>query len=223
MAEELGKIEKPEAGQYANRRKLYLVPLMYSWSEAPEEYRELFRRYWEQAREHIANLESKIGQVNRIYHEAVGTAGEAGLKLLERINPATYQIAKDKALNGASVEALENEELVEETMDWERHLLMGFISQKVARIISENFTEASKRRYEHIASQLNETFQDNEVALLFIREGHQVQFPEDIEVFSVAPPALNEIHRWMRDRSAGAAAGETGEPEEKEEKPAGEG
>ena len=40
------------------------------------------------------------------------------------------------------------------------------------------------------------------MALLFIREGHRVQFPPDIEVFSVAPPVLDEIHRWLRDRSA---------------------
>jgi hypothetical protein len=29
-----------------------------------------------------------------------------------------------------------------------------------------------------------------------------VQFPQDIEVFSVAPPALDEIHRWLRDRTS---------------------
>jgi hypothetical protein len=28
-----------------------------------------------------------------------------------------------------------------------------------------------------------------------------VQFARDIEVFSVAPPALDDIHRWLRDRS----------------------
>jgi hypothetical protein len=28
-----------------------------------------------------------------------------------------------------------------------------------------------------------------------------VQFAKDIEVFSVAPPALDDIHRWLRDRS----------------------
>ena len=33
-----------------------------------------------------------------------------------------------------------------------------------------------------------------------------VQFPVDIEVFSVAPPALDEIHRWLRDRSQAVPA-----------------
>ena len=203
MAEELGKIEKPEVKQFTNKRNLYLIPLLYSWSDAPADYTEIFELYWRQVREHISNLESKVGVVNRIYHESISLAGEEGLKVLEQISPSSYQIVTDKCQTGAQLEAVEDMELVEETMDWERHLLMGFISQKVAQTVSEFFRDASKKRYEHIVSRLNETFKDNEVALLFIREGHQVQFPADIEVFSVAPPALNEIHRWLRDRSEG--------------------
>ena len=41
------------------------------------------------------------------------------------------------------------------------------------------------------------------MGLLFIREEHLAQFPEDIEVFSVSPPALDEIHRWQREQLAG--------------------
>jgi hypothetical protein len=37
-----------------------------------------------------------------------------------------------------------------------------------------------------------------------------VQFPEDVEVFSVAPPALDEIHRWQREQMSG---GKKDEPE----------
>ena len=37
MAEELGKIERPEAATYSGKRKLYVVPLLYRWPEAPEE------------------------------------------------------------------------------------------------------------------------------------------------------------------------------------------
>jgi hypothetical protein len=28
-----------------------------------------------------------------------------------------------------------------------------------------------------------------------------VQFPGDVEVFSIFPPALDEIHRWYRDQA----------------------
>jgi guanylate kinase len=85
-------------------------------------------------------------------------------------------------------------------MDWERHLIMGFLSEKVANIVSQFFSEALRKRYEHIARRINETLKENEVALLIIQEEHMVQFPSDIEVFIVAPPVLDEIHRWLRDR-----------------------
>ncbi len=87
-------------------------------------------------------------------------------------------------------------------MDWERHLLVGFISQKVAKIVSEFYVEVLKKRYEVIARRIDESLEDNEVGMLFIREGHRVQFPKDIEVFIVAPPVLDEIHRWQRDRES---------------------
>jgi hypothetical protein len=52
-----------------------------------------------------------------------------------------------------------------------------------------------------MATKIRETLEDDEAGLLFIREGHSVQFPSDIEVFSIFPPALDEIHRWYRDQA----------------------
>ncbi len=206
MAQELGKIEKPEAGQFEEKRKLYLVPLFFSWEGAPAEYLEKLDRYWQQVKEHIANLESKLAKVERVYHESISIAGDEGLKVLEKLNPATYQIVRDKCQNGAHLEAMEDEELVAECMDWERHLLMGFLTEKAAKLVSDFFVEASKKRYEHIASWIRETLKENEAAILFIREGHRLQVPPDIEVFSIAPPALDGIHRWLREQSSAKKA-----------------
>jgi len=202
MAEQLGKIEKPEAKHFTSKRKLYLIPLIFSGKEAPPEYVEKFNLYWEQVGEHVANLESKIGKVSHIYHESITLNGEDGLKAMEKLNPSSCRIAKERCQSGAVLEATEDKELVEETIDWERFLLTGFISQKVAKTVSEFYVEALRKRYEHIARRIDETLKDNEVGMFFIREGHMVQFPQDIEVFSVAPPVLDEIHRWQRDRSA---------------------
>ena len=209
MAEELGKIEKPEAGQFKGRRKLCLVPLLFSWEDAPAEYIEKFDLYWQQVREHIAGLESKVGKVNRVYHESVTVAGEDGLRVLEKLHVSSWQITKDKCLESAQFEVTEDRDLAEESMDWERHLLMGFMSQKVAKTVSDCFMEASRKRYEHFAMRIDETLKDNEVAVLFIRESHGVQFPPDIEVFSVAPPALDDIHRWLRDQSSSSGKDES--------------
>ena len=201
MAEQLGKIEKPESQQFEGRRKLCLIPLIFSGQEAPAEYVEKFNLYWEQVSQHVANLESQIGKVSHVYHESIALAGEDGLNVVEKLNPSSCQIARDKCQSGAVLEATEDKQLAEESMDWERCLLMGFISQKVAEMVSEFYVEALRKRYEHIAQIIDETLKANEVGVLFIHEGHMVQFPQDIEVFSVAPPALDEIHRWRRNRS----------------------
>ena len=44
-----------------------------------------------------------------------------------------------------------------------------------------------------------------------MRENHQVQFPADIQVFYISPPALDDIKRWLREREQKA----DGETEEK--------
>ncbi len=104
--------------------------------------------------------------------------------------------------NGDKLKCIEDTKLLEEVMDWERCLMIGFLSDKVATKVYEFFGEASRRRYQYISKAIDETLKDGDVALLFIREGHLVQFPKDVDVFSVAPPALDEIHRWARDRAA---------------------
>jgi hypothetical protein len=30
-------------------------------------------------------------------------------------------------------------------------------------------------------------------------EGHHIQFPQDMRIFYVSPPSLDEIKRWLRD------------------------
>jgi len=229
MPEQLGKIERPEAERFKQGKKLYLVPLVYSGEEALDEYKEKCSRYWQQVAEQLTNLASKIGRVNRVYHESIFQSGEDGMKAMEKLNPSGYQIAKTQCDNGAIFETVEEEELFEEVMDWQRCLMLGFISDKVASKVSEFYVEATKKRNEFMAKKISETLKDDEAGLLFIREGHSVQFPSDMEVFSIFPPALDEIHRWYRDQarlgieklaeeSKGKTAGEAEEVKKKTKK-----
>jgi hypothetical protein len=201
MPEQLGKIERLEVEHFKQGKKLYLVPIVYSGEEAPDEYKEKCNRYWQQVAEQLTNLASKIGRVNQVYHESIFQSGEDGMKAMERLNPSSYQIAKTQCDNGASFEAIEERELFEEVMDWQRCLMLGFISDKVASKVSEFYVEAAKKRNEFMAKKISETLKDNEAGLLFIREEHSVQFPGDIEVFNIFPPALDELHRWYRDQA----------------------
>jgi hypothetical protein len=202
MAEELGRIEKPEAESFKSKRKLYLVPLLFMGPEAPGEYIEIFSRYWAQVRDHLARLEAAAGPVKRIYHESIALAGEEGLKILEKLNPSSCGITSEECRQGAVLEALDDKDLSDEIMDWERFIMAGFISQKAADVVSEHYMESSKKRHEHMAKIIDETLKEEEAGIIFIRQGHRLQFPPNIEVFSVSPPALDEIYRWARDHAS---------------------
>ncbi|HEX7365182.1 MAG TPA: hypothetical protein VF366_08455 [Dehalococcoidia bacterium] len=204
MTPELGKLNKPEASNFKHSRKLFLVPLIYSSKDAPKEYVEKYELYWRQVSEHIENLETKLGKVSRVYHESITGNDETSLKIMDTLNPQSSQIAKKKADKGAKIELIEDRQLAEECMDWERCLLIGLLSETAIKKVSELYIEAARKRYEHISKRIDSTLKADEIAVLFIREGSVIQFPKDIEVFSVSPPALDEIHRWLRSRPAEA-------------------
>jgi hypothetical protein len=186
--------------------------LIYSAKDAPPEYTEKFDLYWQQVNGHLENLETKLGKINRVYHESITISDENIFPILERLNPKSCQIAKQKSQNGAQIEIIEDRQLAEECMDWERCLLVGLLSDAVVRKVSEFYIEAARKRYEHISKRVDKTLQANEIAVLFIREGSMIQFPKDVEVFSVSPPALDEIHRWLRSRATLKETENDGQP-----------
>ncbi|UCG10487.1 MAG: hypothetical protein JSW30_01135 [Dehalococcoidia bacterium] len=200
MAEELGKIEKPPVEQFKKGRKLYLVPLIYCGQQSPNDYRKIFSRYWHQAEGQIGELELKLGQIARIYHELIPVSGEDGLKAIKGLNQSSYQIVKDRLGRRAQLEAAEDIEALTEFMDWSRCLALGLQNPRVFARVYESYIEVNKQRNEYIARHIDETLNSDEIGILFIREEHQLQFPSDIEVFYIAPPALDEINRWLREQ-----------------------
>jgi hypothetical protein len=199
MAQELGRIERPAAAQYQGKRKLLLVPLLYALPTEAEEGRAVLDRYWEQVQSQIAALELRLGQLRHIYHEGLAQGGPDGLKHLEMIDQRSYRLAQARSQSGTMLEVTEDPELLAEILDLQRFLTLPFASQKVARRIQEWFRESNRSRYEYIARQIDATLRENETGLLLINERHQVQFPSDIEVFYVSPPALDEFRRWLQE------------------------
>lgn len=202
MSKKLGKIEKPPAEEFKKGRKLYFIPLIYCGKEAQAEYREKFNKYWNQVETQMTDLELKLGRINKIYHELIPVGGDNGIKVIEELNEKSCQIIKNRIDKGAQLEATEGSELLTEFMDWSKCLAAGLQNQRVFVKVYESYTEASKKRNEHITTKIAETLKADEAGILFMREGHQVQFPSDIQIFYVAPPALDEIKRWLRDRQA---------------------
>lgn len=214
MAEELGKIEKPSVEEFREGRKLYFVPLVYAGKDSPLEYLMKHDKYWSQVEEHVAGLEVKIGEVAAIFYEMVVKGGEEGNKEIEEINPRGHDVVKRRLDKGAKLQPVEDGDLLAEIMDWSRCLTVGLQNQRVFTTIYNSYIEASRKRNEYIAKRIDETLEKDGVGILFMREGHQVQFPPDVQVFYVAPPALDELKRWLRDfESAKREKENTGEVE----------
>jgi hypothetical protein len=211
VSSELGRLEKPPADQYKAERKIYLVPLVFGPRQPSAEFAAMYGRFWSGAREHLLKLEQSMGPIARVYHEGIGLSGEEGLALVEELNDKSASIARGKVEAGATFEALEDQELVAESLDWQRCLMVGLESRKAMEYVWSAHTEAMKKRYETMAQRIAISLQEEEAGLLFISEDHRLQFPPDARVFYVSPPALDEIHRWLRDqrtRSVGQGAHE---------------
>ena len=89
---------------------------------------------------------------------------------------------------------------MQENNDWQRCISIGLSSEKVMKLAYDGYQETTQKRFEHIGNRIDEILKENEAGVLFIREDHRVQFPTDIQVFYVAPPALDDIKRWISDQ-----------------------
>jgi len=214
MAQELGKIEKPSVEEYRAARKLFFVPLLFTPKQLEGELFEKVFKYWDQVESHLSNLELKLGIVKKVYHELVPVGGEEGSKIIEELNSTSYGIVKARLDKGAELEPLEDADLLTESMDWTKCLAVGLQNQKVFDKVYEAYLQSQKKRNEHIAKMIDNTLKEGEIGILLMREGHQVQFPADIEVFYISPPGLDEIKRWLRTREVETEKG-VGEGPEK--------
>jgi len=198
MAETLGKMEKPEASQFKNGRKLFFVPLVFKTTEEDAALSELTSRYWSEVESHLANLESKLSDTKRIYHEML--QGEEGIKRLKDLSIGSHRIVEALLGKGAMLTEIEEADIMDEFTDWGRCLSVGLLSPIVFGKVYEAYQAAQRKREEHIAKRIDETLQAEETAVIFMREGHRVQFPADIQVFYVAPPGLDALQRALRER-----------------------
>ena len=199
QGQELGRISRPGADQYRGRRKLILLPLLYSPAADDPEGAAALQNYWQQAQTQVAALENALGGLRRIYHESVTEGASGGLEQLKAGDLRSHGLISLKCDDGAALEATEDIEILLETLDLQRCLMMPMASQTVAARLQEWHAETNRRRYEHIAGRIDSTLEEDGVGLLLISERHSVQFPPDIEVFYVSPPALDDFRRWLQN------------------------
>ena len=218
MAEELGRVQRPPASQYDGKRKLLLVPLIYGPQADDAEGAAVLQNYWEQMQTQVEALQEALGGLHHIYHESLTVGGTEGLAQLGTADLRSHSFISGKTESGSVLEATEDMDVLLETLDLQRCMMIPLASASVGSKLQEWHSESNRQRYDHIAANIDSTLGENETGLLLISERHQVQFPSDIEVFYVSPPALDEYRRWFNNwmEQQQAAAAETREPSQEQ-------
>ena len=204
MVEELGRITRPATANYQGKRKLLLAPLIHLAVPAdsmPPEGAEILARYWDQVDVQVRAVQNALGSVTHVYHENLPEGGDAGMGYLEMSGQGSHSLTAGLVEAGAVLETTESMAILAETLDLQRCLMQPLMSPDVASRLQEWFGEANHRRYEFVADAIDTTLGEDETGLLLINERHQVQFPGDIEVIYIAPPALDEFRRWLQNWS----------------------
>ena len=196
----LSRMPKPSAEQYKDVRKLLLAPLFVFPISDSDEVEPLLEKYWSEIRDQVQNLERSLGSVTEVFHENVFLTGDDGLNMVERINPKGHSFVQTLIRSTANLVAFEDQETIMELSDWQRCLSIGIMSEKVPKIVLDGYTQISTQRSELLTKKINESIPEGGCAIIFTLEESKIQFPEDIQVFYISPPSLNEIKNWIDEK-----------------------
>jgi len=202
----LGKIEKPTVESYRKegKRKLFVVPLFVrskGEGDFPLEFANKLRKYWKQVEARIGELEAKLGKIEKIYCEMVDREGEEALKVIWQMDEDLGRMIKSFVERGAKVAQIEDKNLLEEHFDLVRCLSIGLKTVKISGVIAQLFSENLRERIKFISNKIKDDLEPGQVGVLFIRESSFLDFPQDVEVFKVFPPALDEVKRYIQDKT----------------------
>jgi hypothetical protein len=197
---ELGQIDRPSAESFSRKRKLYCVPNIFPLYDAPDDFKVLFNKYWDEVAQQIEKIEV-AGKIKKIFCEMIYLQGEEMVNILARFNEKIQQIVKKKLEQGGALLPLEDKEIFGPFIDW-GNCLKVISTKEVFTKVLEFYTELSNKRLQHILSVIDSNLSEAEAGLLIMKDEDRakLQFPGDIEVFLVTPPSYDDITRWFREK-----------------------
>jgi len=198
---ELGKIQKPDAGDFIEKKKLYCVADIYTPEGAPDDYKELVNKYWDEVAQQLEKIEI-AGKIKKIFCEIITADDKDDLDMLDKISGRLSKLVKKKVEEGGSLFALESKEILGPYTDWGNCLRVVFTKEVFARVL-EFYREFSEKRLRYVMEVIEKNLSEAEAGLLVMKDEDrmQMQFPKDIEVFLVTPPSYDAIMRWFRERT----------------------
>ena len=205
---ELSKIERPDAGSFSGKRKLYCVANVYPLKDGPDDYKGLVERYWGEVTQQTERLET-AGKIKKVFCESVSGQGEEAYSVLAKLNEKALELVKKKVEEGAVLLPVESEEIFGPFLDW-TNCLNVVRTREVFMKILEFYHEFSDKRLKHAMEVIEGNLMEGEAGLLIMRDEDRIrlQLPSDIEIFLVTPPSYDDILRWFREKAKDLNVGE---------------
>ncbi len=197
---ELGQIDRPETEIFLGKRKLYCVANIYSSEDAPDDYKELFNKYWDEVVQQIEKIEA-AGKIKKIFCEIIYAHDDESMNMLTKLNERIVQIIKKKVEEGGTLFPLESKEMLGPYTDWGNCLRVVYTKEVFMKVL-EFYTEFSDKRLQQILSIIDSNLSQAEAGLVLMKDEDRakLQFPSDIEVFLITPPSYDDIIRWFREK-----------------------
>jgi hypothetical protein len=205
MPQKLGEIDKPQVNKFYNIRKLFCLPLIPQFKEKDlhKELQNSIDQFWRDATNQIENLE-RTGRISHVFFESITKDGQAGLEIIKQLSLKSYDIVKEKIEKEAKLVLIEDEEILNEFLDWSICLSVIGKSQKVFNEVFKFYKDVTVRRNNEIAKRIDNALKKNDSGLLIMTDENRLQvqsfLPSDIQVFLIHPPALNDIMQWIRNQ-----------------------
>lgn len=218
---ELGKIEKPEAKDFKEKRKLYVVPTL-PFEELAMRFnldKPKIERFWGEVREKIDHFVTTYGNVEMLYIEGMNEDEKAGIEFFEKFGKESnhYRLMKGLLDRGAKLRGIEKENYLEMSKLLFEEYSKSFLPEikklhedffgknidfdewrnYLVKKIQETQDEMSKSASKAIKETLGETGS----GVLIITDGRPLEFPEGVDVFQIRPPAFDEIERIIREKT----------------------
>jgi len=215
---ELGKIEKPEAGSFKEKRKLFVVPTL-PFEELSVEMnidKVKVERFWGEVKEKIEYFKSTYGNISVVFIEGLSENEAKGIEFFERLGKESnhYKFLKNLTDAGAKLKGIDKTGILmqgkllfdEYSKSFSPELMeihKGFYGKDIdfdkwrgylVKRIQETQDEIGK----HATGILSE-LPENANGVLIFTEGRPLEYPQGIDVFQIRPPAFDELAKLLRD------------------------
>ena len=216
---ELGKIDKPDAEKFSEKRKLYVVPIL-PFEEMSSQFNlenAKIERFWGEVREKIEHFLSVYGNIGTLYIEGIGDDKEHDIKLFEKYGTESnhYKLLKNLVENDAKIRGIDKESLhgklrliyeeySKSFLPEIKEIHEGFYGKEIdfdgwRKFLTDRIQEIQGEMTKFTSDILKE-MPENTNGVLIITEGRVIEYPDDVDIFQIRPPAFDEIVRNIRDK-----------------------